>query len=153
MLKVLIGIEILLQVRIVIHRIAVSGRNAYDDWNMTEGDDDGRSNCKSERRALRQRGPVQVVDILEQSFKGLFGRDYLLEFKHHDMTVPKRARDYGRKSWAHDVVERRLERAALLRYQHVLISDVAIEQYPKICLLYTSPSPRDQRGSRMPSSA
>ena len=26
-------------------------------------------------------------------------------------------------------------------------------QYNKICLLYTSPSPRDQRGSRMPSSA
>ena len=25
--------------------------------------------------------------------------------------------------------------------------------YPKTCLLYTSPSPRDQRGSRMPSSA
>ena len=24
---------------------------------------------------------------------------------------------------------------------------------PKSCLLYTSPSPRDQRGSRMPSSA
>ena len=24
---------------------------------------------------------------------------------------------------------------------------------PEICLLYTSPSPRDQRGSRMPSSA
>ena len=28
----------------------------------------------------------------------------------------------------------------------------AIDQF-KICLLYTSPSPRDQRGSRMPSSA
>ena len=28
-----------------------------------------------------------------------------------------------------------------------------IENYPKPCLLYTSPSPRDQRGSRMPSSA
>ena len=25
--------------------------------------------------------------------------------------------------------------------------------FDKICLLYTSPSPRDQRGSRMPSSA
>ena len=25
--------------------------------------------------------------------------------------------------------------------------------YPENCLLYTSPSPRDQRGSRMPSSA
>ena len=27
------------------------------------------------------------------------------------------------------------------------------ELYIKVCLLYTSPSPRDQRGSRMPSSA
>ena len=27
------------------------------------------------------------------------------------------------------------------------------ESHPNICLLYTSPSPRDQRGSRMPSSA
>ena len=30
---------------------------------------------------------------------------------------------------------------------------VEIEYDPEICLLYTSPSPRDQRGSRMPSSA
>ena len=29
----------------------------------------------------------------------------------------------------------------------------AIEEQRRICLLYTSPSPRDQRGSRMPSSA
>ena len=28
-----------------------------------------------------------------------------------------------------------------------------IANYNNICLLYTSPSPRDQRGSRMPSSA
>ena len=28
-----------------------------------------------------------------------------------------------------------------------------LEPYPESCLLYTSPSPRDQRGSRMPSSA
>ena len=27
------------------------------------------------------------------------------------------------------------------------------EEFSKFCLLYTSPSPRDQRGSRMPSSA
>ena len=33
----------------------------------------------------------------------------------------------------------------------VLIKDIIEE--PKLCLLYTSPSPRDQRGSRMPSSA
>ena len=30
---------------------------------------------------------------------------------------------------------------------------LAIEVSPEGCLLYTSPSPRDQRGSRMPSSA
>ena len=29
----------------------------------------------------------------------------------------------------------------------------ALKQKPISCLLYTSPSPRDQRGSRMPSSA
>ena len=29
----------------------------------------------------------------------------------------------------------------------------ALKILTKICLLYTSPSPRDQRGSRMPSSA
>ena len=30
---------------------------------------------------------------------------------------------------------------------------IEIDNKYKICLLYTSPSPRDQRGSRMPSSA
>ena len=35
-----------------------------------------------------------------------------------------------------------LERALLL-----------LEQFPRTCLLYTSPSPRDKRQSRMPSSA
>ena len=32
---------------------------------------------------------------------------------------------------------------------HIMFGGV----YPNACLLYTSPSPRDQRGSRMPSSA
>ena len=30
---------------------------------------------------------------------------------------------------------------------------INVQSEPKVCLLYTSPSPRDQRGSRMPSSA
>ena len=34
-----------------------------------------------------------------------------------------------------------------------LLDSIAQQEYPKDCLLYTSPSPRDQRGSRMPSSA
>ena len=33
------------------------------------------------------------------------------------------------------------------------IANVVSFEYLKYCLLYTSPSPRDQRGSRMPSSA
>ena len=31
--------------------------------------------------------------------------------------------------------------------------DMEMQAAQKVCLLYTSPSPRDQRGSRMPSSA
>ena len=34
-----------------------------------------------------------------------------------------------------------------------IVSRAFITGYVKVCLLYTSPSPRDQRGSRMPSSA
>ena len=33
------------------------------------------------------------------------------------------------------------------------VSDAKVYRLIQICLLYTSPSPRDQRGSRMPSSA
>ena len=35
----------------------------------------------------------------------------------------------------------------------IVCDDDAIELYHKDCLLYTSPSPRDMRRSRMPSSA
>ena len=38
-------------------------------------------------------------------------------------------------------------------YQLTKSDDYVIHSYRKTCLLYTSPSPRDQRGSRMPSSA
>ena len=37
----------------------------------------------------------------------------------------------------------------ILRY----LADVALKAHHKICLLYTSPSPRDRQKSRMPSSA
>ena len=33
------------------------------------------------------------------------------------------------------------------------LADLRQKAFDKICLLYTSPSPRDQRGYRMPSSA
>jgi len=45
------------------------------------------------------------------------------------------------------------EAAAVWHYAEVDISDFTINTDYGTCLLYTSPSPRDQRGSRMPSSA
>ena len=49
----------------------------------------------------------------------------------------------------------RITTAGLAR--EVGVSEAALYRHfpskAKICLLYTSPSPRDQRGSRMPSSA
>ena len=35
----------------------------------------------------------------------------------------------------------------------IAIAAKTTEPHPKLCLLYTSPSPRDMTGSRMPSSA
>ena len=47
-------------------------------------------------------------------------------------------------------------RVVLGPHESVEVQDVAanpVEEKANHCLLYTSPSPRDQRGSRMPSSA
>ena len=44
-----------------------------------------------------------------------------------------------------------VEVIAVDRYANAPAMQVAHKSY--VCLLYTSPSPRDQRGSRMPSSA
>ena len=58
---------------------------------------------------------------------------------------------------AEDKVESGLLEQAIDEYQLILDSypnsKYAIQARLDICLLYTSPSPRDQRGYRMPSSA
>ena len=70
----------------------------------------------------------------------------------------KRIRD-NRLTVRFDDYEEQLMRAlaAYLGEQPTtLIRELALRQAEEllgICLLYTSPSPRDQRGSRMPSSA
>ena len=43
--------------------------------------------------------------------------------------------------------------ATMMMATPVLAEDYKIGICNYVCLLYTSPSPRDQRGSRMPSSA
>ena len=65
-----------------------------------------------------------------------------------------------------DPMQRRFEMAQLIFHYHKAISDLPLDPAGALdladpliailddaCLLYTSPSPRDQRGSRMPSSA
>ena len=47
----------------------------------------------------------------------------------------------------------RLAAAKRLQYENVSTNLSELRARAKSCLLYTSPSPRDQRGSRMPSSA
>ena len=49
---------------------------------------------------------------------------------------------YGNTSTSGDMWDRIVE-----------VLDPTLDGWPNDCLLYTSPSPRDQRGARMPSSA
>ena len=61
---------------------------------------------------------------------------------------------FGRK----DFIVPNNERVIFLNQVHgdkvIDLEDLSsVNSYPEGCLLYTSPSPRDQRGSRMPSSA
>ena len=63
---------------------------------------------------------------------------------------------YSAKDYA--VFRKALLRAASKSTCHVhayalMTNHIHILLTPQTCLLYTSPSPRDQRGSRMPSSA
>ena len=56
-------------------------------------------------------------------------------------------------NWAGDVSTKGLKQSAgLMVNYHYNLQDVEAN-HETYCLLYTSPSPRDQRGSRMPSSA
>ena len=60
--------------------------------------------------------------------------------------------DYGGKQLFDDMVEQACT-ADLLGYASVAIPEHHLINILLTCLLYTSPSPRDQRGARMPSSA
>ena len=52
----------------------------------------------------------------------------------------------------HELDDFELKSLELLGIQENWLTDIALDS-SNCCLLYTSPSPRDQRGSRMPSSA
>ena len=46
-----------------------------------------------------------------------------------------------------------IAKSSMLNNEYKIIKETLFQDFAKICLLYTSPSPRDMRRSRMPSSA
>ena len=64
----------------------------------------------------------------------------------------QRTSDSGVSIWLDDLSRSRIESGSL---QDLIANKnvVGVTTNPSICLLYTSPSPRDRQKSRMPSSA
>ena len=111
-------------------------------------------------------------DLLEHVEDVLLNRrpdatDRLLDFAETVKDVKKKGRTENLE-WRNGTVEERLSHALIKGIDKYVVEDteVARQKYDKClsiiegpmmdgmaCLLYTSPSPRDQRGSRMPSSA
>ena len=78
------------------------------------------------------------------------------------MSTFKLPRKYKLEGFRRKKVKKPRTKSNTIRFRKSNYSDLRIEkEYSyihedneyEICLLYTSPSPRDQRGSRMPSSA
>ena len=90
--------------------------------------------------ALRasQRSTLALPLALQKGVTGLVaGTGRLLDRRHREA-----ARDFIRTALP-DATPEEVTRLDKLAWRHLV----------RVCLLYTSPSPRDQRGSRMPSSA
>ena len=82
------------------------------------------------RRDVYHRFVHVFIELLEQ---------YGIRYFAHSGTMLGCIRHKGFIPWDDDV--------------DFMIPEEDVQKLIKICLLYTSPSPRDQRGSRMPSSA
>ena len=65
---------------------------------------------------------------------------YIFHRENDNSIVDAISQNTGRKIWT-------------FTYPTDYVDDFGFDKGPRACLLYTSPSPRDQRGSRMPSSA
>ena len=87
---------------------------------------------------------IGLVNIKKMDFS------YLNRYSHY---VLRRFFDYALndKEWVDDIIH---NGTSHINKEHLLIILIlSCVHKDNNCLLYTSPSPRDQRGSRMPSSA
>ena len=100
------------------------------------------------------------VDIIEKLggydnlvSQGAEGRVFAVKFCGRDTIVKQRFK----KKYRHPVLDQKLTRSRLLaECRSLMKARILGVQAPTVlfvCLLYTSPSPRDMRRSRMPSSA
>ena len=66
---------------------------------------------------------------------------------------PKELKEATLETYDADVIQATVDATCVLTLEEQAVGMRARRVHYKNCLLYTSPSPRDQRGSRMPSSA
>ena len=71
--------------------------------------------------------------------------------KKNSEITPEIVAEHGLSEFEYEIILDRLGREPNLT--ELGIFSVMWSEHCSYCLLYTSPSPRDQRGSRMPSSA
>ena len=81
---------------------------------------------------------------------GFYNLENLFDYERDSTIFDSEFTPWGKRAWTE---EKYNEKQANMAY---VISQMGIDVTPaglSICLLYTSPSPRDKRQSRMPSSA
>ena len=88
----------------------------------------------------------QDLKMTEKYFGGVLPFEVLLKLDKENQESKKTVLDPGVFSYLQDIED-------LLNTELKNSRFFSLSTFLKSCLLYTSPSPRDQRGSRMPSSA
>ena len=86
-------------------------------------------------------------NVIMQAWNTAIGTNNPNSFVHRNLVVASdgfSVRDFGGPSYFNDIT---------IAFNTLSDCDGGLLYRPNNCLLYTSPSPRDQRGSRMPSSA
>ena len=87
---------------------------------------------------------IEWLDSLEISYKWMEEKGVMLPV--HKVVI-----DYIKPARFDDLLEIEVSLRKIPTVR--IVFDYVIHNKDRDCLLYTSPSPRDQRGSRMPSSA
>ena len=144
-------------IRSVIHLAALK---AAGD-SMLEPERYALQNLNGTVNLLHAAGTAGVRHFVFSSSAAVYGEPQYLPLDENHPTEP--ANFYGQTTLQIEMLLSWFSRLRNMRYAGLRYFNAAdydpdgevrgLEKEPNNCLLYTSPSPRDQRGSRMPSSA